>query len=135
MSHDSDDVDDLFDTPVKPLDLKTCAVFILPAVDTTNLQSGWRCRHCGSSWAKCNQTKVTAHLAKIAGKSISLCDFNLSMPPEDELAVCTFCGSLLMVGQNSRAFKAKAIYNHLSDRHDALVRAANVQKGTSVVHP
>jgi len=135
MLHDADDVDPLFDSPAKPLDLKTCSVFILPAVDTTNLQSGWRCRHCGSSWAKRNQTKVMAHLAKIAVQSITLCDFNLSMPSEDELAAHAFCGSLLIAGPNSRAFKCKVIDNHLSDRHVAVVCVADKRKGTSAVRP
>jgi len=52
MLQDPVDADDLFDSPEKPLDLKTCSVFMLPAVDTTNLFKGWRCRHCGGSWAK-----------------------------------------------------------------------------------
>jgi len=110
-------------------------VFCLPAVDTSNLQSGWRCRHSGSSWAKRNQTKVTAHLAKIAGEWITLCDFNLSMPSEAEQAASAFCGSLLIAGQNSRAFKSKVIHINLSDWHDAVVRAADVRKGTSAVRP
>ena len=72
MSQDSVDADDLFDSPEKPLDLKTCSVFALPAVDTTNLSKGWRCRHCGGSWAKRNQTKAAAHLANIAGELIAM---------------------------------------------------------------
>jgi len=79
MSQDSVDADDLFDSPEKPSDLKTCSVFLLPAVDTTNLSKGWRCCHCGGSWAKHNQTKVTAHLSNIAGESIATCDFNLTL--------------------------------------------------------
>jgi len=135
MSQDSVDADDLFDSPEKPLDLKTCSVFLLPAVDTTKLSKGWRCRHCGGSWAKRNQTKVTAHLSNIAGKSIASCDFNLTMSSEAERAAYAFRGSLLIAGRNSRAFKAKVIDNHLSDRHDAVVCAADVQKGTSAVQP
>jgi len=135
MSQASVDADDLFDSPEKPLDLKTCAVFLLPAVDTTNLSKGWRCRHCGGSWAKRNQTKVRAHLSNIAGESIATCDFNLTMPSEAERAAYAFRGSLLIAGWNSRAFKAEVIDNHLSDRHDAVVRAADVQKGTSAVQP
>jgi len=135
MSYDFDDVDNLFDSPTKPLDLKTCSVFVLPVVDTTNLQKGWCCRHCQSAWAKRNQTKATAHLAKTAGKSIVVCDFNLSMPSEAESAAFAFRGSLLIAGQNSRVFKAEVIDNHLSDRHDALVHATDEQKGTSAIQP
>ena len=133
MSQDSVDADDLFDSPEKPLDLKTCSVFALPAVDTTNLLKGWRCRHCGGSWAKRNQTKVTAHLSNIAGESITLCDFNLTMPSDAERAAYAYRGSLLIAGRNSRAFKAEVIDNHLSDRHDAVVRAADARKGTFAV--
>jgi len=78
---------------------------------------------------------VTAHLAKIAGESIALCDFNLSMSSEDELPACAFRGSLLRAGCNSWVFKAEVIDNHLSDWHDALVHAADVRKGTSAVRP
>ena len=41
MSQDPVDADNLFDSPAKPLDLKTCSVFLLPAVETTNLSKGW----------------------------------------------------------------------------------------------
>jgi len=133
MSQDSDDANDLFDSPAKPLDLKTCSVFLLPAVDTTNLSKGWRCRHCGGSWAKRNQTKVTAHLSNIAGESIATCDFNLTLPSEAERAAYAFHGSLLIAGRKSRAFKAEVIDNHLSDPHDAVVCAADARKGTSAV--
>jgi len=135
MSQDSDDDENLFDSPAKPLDLKPCSVFLLPAVDTRNLSKGWRCRHCGGSCAKRNQTKVTAHLSNIAGGSIATCDFNLTMLSKAEGAACAFCGSLLIAGRNSRALKAKVIDNHLSDRHDAVVCAADVRKGTSAVQP
>jgi len=137
MSQDSVDADDLFDSPEKPLDLKTCSVFVLPAVDTmhlsTNLSKGWRCRHCGGAWAKRNQTKVTAHLSNIAGVSISLCGFNLTMPSDAERAAYAYRGSLLIAGPNSRAFKAEVIDNHLSDWYDAVVRADDVRKGTFAV--
>jgi len=122
MSQDPVDADDLFDSPEKQSDLKTCSVFLLPAVDTTNLSNGWRCRHCGCSWAKRNQTKVTAHLSNIAGKSIALCGFNLTMPSEAERAAYAYQGSLLIAGRNSCAFKAEVLDNHLNDRHDAVAR-------------
>jgi len=133
MLQDPVDADGLFDSPEKPLDLKTCSVFLLPAVETTNLSKGWRCRHCGGSWAKHNQTKVTALLSNTAGKSIATCDFNWTTASEGEQAAYAFRGSLLIAGRNSRAFKAKVIDNHLSDRHDAVVRAVDVRKGTSAV--
>jgi len=60
MPQDSDDADDLFDSPAKPLDLNTCSVFLLLAVDTSNLSKGWHCHHCGGSWAKRNQAEATA---------------------------------------------------------------------------
>jgi len=86
-------------------------------------------------WTKVlrNQTKVTAHLSNMAGESIALCSFNLSMPSEAERAACAFRGSLLIAGLNSRTFKAEVIDNHLSDHHDAVIRAADVRKGTSSV--
>jgi len=34
MLHNSDDINNLFGAPVKPLDLNTCSVFSLLAVDT-----------------------------------------------------------------------------------------------------
>jgi len=136
MLQDPVDVDDLFDSPAKPLDLKKCSVFVLLAVDTTNLSKGWRCCHCRGAWAKRNQTKVTAHLAKIGGESITLCDFNLTMPSGAERAAHdAFRGSLLIAGRNSRTFRAKVIDNHLSDWHDALVCADDMRKGTSDVRP
>jgi len=117
MSQDTVDADDLFDSPAKPLDLKTCSVFLLPAVDTTNLSKGWRCHHCGGSWVKRNQTKVMAHLSNIAGESIATCGCNLRMPSEAERAAYAYRGSLLIAGRNSRTFKAKVIENHLNDGH------------------
>jgi len=41
----------------------------------------------------------------------------------------------MMAVSNSHAFEAEVIDNHLSDHHNALVRAANERKGTSAVHP
>jgi len=57
------------------------------------------------------------------------------MPSEAEQAAYAYRGSLLIAGRNSRTFKAEVIENHLSDRHDAVVRAADVRKGTSAVRP
>jgi len=42
---------------------------------------------------------------------------------------------LLIAGRNSRAFKAEVIDNHLSDRHDAVLRAADSRKGASALRP
>jgi len=84
---------------------------------------------------KRNQTKVTAHLSNVAGESIALCGFNLTMPSEAEPAAYAYQGSLLIAGPNSRAFKAEVIDNHLSDRHNTVVPAADVPKGTSAVRP
>ena len=41
MSNDSDDPDSFVDSPEKPLNLKTCPVFKLPAADVENLPKGW----------------------------------------------------------------------------------------------
>ncbi len=129
MSNDPDDPSNFFDTPTKPMDLKTCNVFSLPAVDIANQPKGWTCHHCGCSWAMRNQRKVTSHLAKIEGQSIATCQRNLSMPSKEELAVYAYRGSAMMAGRNSQAFKAKVIDNHLSDCHDSLVPAIDEWAG------
>jgi len=133
MSQDFDgaDADDLFDSPVKPLDLKTCNVFKLPAVDTTGLSLGWRCHHCGGSWKKRNQTKVVTHLAGMRDESINLCDFNKTIPSKEDQIAHRHCGALLRAGRSTRAFKQEVIDNHLNDGHDAIVRLDDVRKGAS----
>jgi len=135
MSQDFDgaDADDLFDSPTKPLDLKTCNLFKLPAVDTSGLSLGWRCRHCGGSWKKRNSTKVVAHLAGIRHESINVCDFSKTMPSKEEQAAYQCRGNLWRAGKSSRAFRQEVIDNHLTDRHDAIVCLDDVRKGDSGV--
>jgi len=130
---DGANADDFFNSPAKPLDLKTCSVYDLPVVDTTGLSKGWRCRHCGGHWAKRNSTKVVAHLARIRHELINVCDFNKTMPSKEEQAAYRHRGNLWRAGRSSRAFKQEVIDNHLTDRHDAIVRLDDVRKGDSGV--
>jgi len=129
---DSRNTDTLFDSPMRKLDLKTCHVFHLPAVETME-DDGWRCCHCGLVWKKRNQTKMVYHLAQLQGGFVGTCTRSLSFPSDEELEAYSYRAKALLAGRNSRAHRVVALDNHVTDRHSAVLRAVEAKREVSRV--
>ena len=123
MSHLSDDSDGFME-PQEELDLKTCSVLQLPAVEIKNLNKGWTCGHCGNYWSTRNRTKMIHHLAQTGRESIKACPRNRSMPSAAEKEAYQYRLRAFNAGRNSRQHKADTIDNRIDDRHEAIVRAS-----------
>jgi hypothetical protein len=134
QKHDEDDDDSgdsnlWSDSPQKEkVDLKTCYVFNLPAVILEGQGSGWKCAHCGTTWKSRNQTKAAHHLAQLKGAYVSACTFSLRLPTPAEREAYKCRANEIIAGRDSRTSRDQAIYNQLTDRHDALVRTVDERK-------